>query len=33
LDIPKNREDTAWMFQNVVLEEDEEDQLGQSSGK
>jgi hypothetical protein len=33
LDISKNRADTAWKFRNVVLEEDEEDQLGQSSGK
>ena len=29
----KNTADTAWKFWNVVLEEDEEDQLGQSSGK
>jgi hypothetical protein len=28
----KNGTDTAWKFQNVLLEEDE-DQLGQSSGK
>jgi len=32
LDISKNTADTAWMFQGVVLEEDE-DHLGQSGGK
>jgi hypothetical protein len=29
----KKIEQTAWKFQNVVLEEDEEDHLGQSGGK
>jgi hypothetical protein len=29
----KNRADAAWKLLNVVLKKDEEDQLGQSSGK